>query len=135
ARDSEGKVLLSCSEKHNEIPSAFVAEAIACWRAVKVGVEKGWQSLIFEGDSLAIIKKCITRGQDRSMIGAYIYDIQQKVHGLANIRFQHTPRSANNLVHILAIETLRRRKETYLEMGLPDYVEDQARSDGVRELD
>ncbi|MBA0818412.1 hypothetical protein Gohar_028148 [Gossypium harknessii] len=69
------------------------------------------------------------------MIGAYIYDIQQKVHGLVNIRFQHTPRSANNLAHILAIETLRRREETYLEMGLPDYAEDQARSDGGREPD
>ncbi|MBA0877509.1 hypothetical protein Goshw_002231 [Gossypium schwendimanii] len=135
ARDSEGKVLLSCLEIHNDIPSAFAAEAIACWKAVQVGVEKGWQSLIFEGDSLAIIKKCSTKGQDRSMVGAYIYDIQQKIHGLNNIRFQHTPRSANNLAHILATKTLRRREEIYLEIGVPEYAEDQTRYDRVSEPD
>ncbi|MBA0635858.1 hypothetical protein Godav_029536 [Gossypium davidsonii] len=81
------------------------------------------------------MKKCSTKGQDRSMVGAYIYDIQQKIHGLNNIGFQHTPRSANNLTHILATETLRRREEIYLEMGVPKYAEDQTRYDGVSEPD
>ncbi|PPD94592.1 hypothetical protein GOBAR_DD08383 [Gossypium barbadense] len=35
ARDAEGKVLLSCSEIHNDITSAFAAEAIACWKAIE----------------------------------------------------------------------------------------------------
>ncbi|MBA0575090.1 hypothetical protein Golob_024235, partial [Gossypium lobatum] len=133
ARDSEGKILLSCSEIHNEISSAFAAGAIACQKAVQVGVEKGWQSLVFYRDSLTIIKKCSTKGQDRSMVGAYIYDIQQKIQGLNNIRFLHTPRSTNNLAHILAIETLRRGEEIYLEMGVPEYAEDQARHDEMSE--
>ncbi|MBA0576707.1 hypothetical protein Golob_024818, partial [Gossypium lobatum] len=67
ARDAEGKVLLSCSEIHNDITFAFAAEAIACWKVVQIGVEKEWLSIIFEGDSLAIIKKCNTKGQDRSL--------------------------------------------------------------------
>ncbi|KAH1030215.1 hypothetical protein J1N35_046134 [Gossypium stocksii] len=33
-RNVEGKVLLSCSEIHQGITSAFAAEAIACWKAV-----------------------------------------------------------------------------------------------------
>ncbi|MBA0786716.1 hypothetical protein Gotri_024825 [Gossypium trilobum] len=74
------------------MPSAFTAEAIACWKAVQVGVEKGWQ-------------------------------------------FQHTPRSTNNLAHILPTETLRRREEIYLEMGVPEYAKDQTRYDGVSEPD
>ncbi|MFQ6668329.1 hypothetical protein Gotur_034012 [Gossypium turneri] len=86
ARDAEGKVLLSCSKIYNDITSAFAVEAIACWKAVQIEVEKGWQSIIFEGDSLAIIKKCNTKGQDRSLVGAYIYDIQQKISGSNNIR-------------------------------------------------
>ncbi|MBA0877286.1 hypothetical protein Goshw_000593 [Gossypium schwendimanii] len=57
AKDAEGKVLLSCLEIHNDITFAFAAEAIACWKAVQIGVEKEWLSIIFEGDSLAIIKK------------------------------------------------------------------------------
>ncbi|MBA0702951.1 hypothetical protein Goari_005640, partial [Gossypium aridum] len=66
-RYSEGKILLSCLEIHNDISSAFAAEAISWWKVVQVGTEKGWQFLILEGDSLAIIKKCSTKGQDRSM--------------------------------------------------------------------
>ncbi|PPR83317.1 hypothetical protein GOBAR_AA37390 [Gossypium barbadense] len=66
-------------------------------------------------------------------IGTYIYDIQKKIFGLNNIRFQHTSRSANNLAHILATATLRSREEVYLEMGVPEYAEDQVRQDRMRE--
>ncbi|MFQ6626288.1 hypothetical protein Gotur_005883 [Gossypium turneri] len=135
AKDAKGKVFLSCSEIHNDITSAFAAEAIACWKVVQIGVEKEWQSIIFEGDSLAIVKKCNTKGQDRSLVGAYIYDIQQKISGSNNIRFQHTPRSANNLAHILVTETLRRKEEIYLEMEVPKYAEEQKRYDWVCEPD
>ncbi|MBA0820545.1 hypothetical protein Gohar_028014 [Gossypium harknessii] len=69
------------------------------------------------------------------MVGTYIHDIQQQIYGLDNIRFQHTPRSANNLAHILATETLRRGEEIYLDMGVPEYTEDQARYDGRSEPD
>ncbi|MBA0729448.1 hypothetical protein Golax_025722 [Gossypium laxum] len=72
ARDSEGKVLLSCSEIHNEVPSAFATEAIACRKAVQVGVDH---------------------------------------------------------------ETLRRGEEFYMEMGVPDYAETQARHDELSEPD
>ncbi|MBA0879060.1 hypothetical protein Goshw_002251 [Gossypium schwendimanii] len=98
ARDSGGKILLSCSEIHNGVLSAFAAEAIACRKAVQVGVDHGWQALIFEGDSLAIIKKCNKKDHDRSM-------------------------------------TLRRGDEFYLEMGVPDYAETQARHDELSEPD
>ncbi|MBA0643487.1 hypothetical protein Goklo_027777 [Gossypium klotzschianum] len=69
------------------------------------------------------------------MVGVYIYDIQQEIFGLDNIRFQHTPRSANGLAHIIATESLRRGKEFYLDSGVPDYAMDQARLDGRCEED
>ncbi|PPD75484.1 hypothetical protein GOBAR_DD27593 [Gossypium barbadense] len=47
ARDAEGRVLLSYSELQKDITSAFAAEAIACWRAVQIGVDREWQSVIF----------------------------------------------------------------------------------------
>ncbi|MBA0875744.1 hypothetical protein Goshw_004076 [Gossypium schwendimanii] len=134
-RDSEGKILLSCTEIHENISSAFAAEAIAYWKAVQIGTGKGWQFLIFEGDSLAVIKKCNIKGQDRSMIGTYIYDIQQQIYRLDKIRFQHAPRSANSLAHILATETLKRGEEIYLDMGVPEYAEEQSRYEMRREPD
>ncbi|MBA0786784.1 hypothetical protein Gotri_025437 [Gossypium trilobum] len=69
------------------------------------------------------------------MIGVYIHDIQQKISEFNSIRFQHTPRSANNLAHILATETLRRKEEVYLEMEVPEYAKDQRRYDRLREPD
>ncbi|XP_040966009.1 uncharacterized protein [Gossypium hirsutum] len=38
ARDKEGSVLLSCTEVHQRVPSAFGAEAIACRKALQIGV-------------------------------------------------------------------------------------------------
>ncbi|MBA0784886.1 hypothetical protein Gotri_027092 [Gossypium trilobum] len=134
-RDSEGQILLSCTEIHENISSAFAAEAIACRKAVQIGTGKGWQFLIFEGDSLAIIKKCNIKGPDRSMIGTYIHDIKQQIYGLEKIRFQHAPRSANNLAHIIVTETLKRGEEIYLDMGVPEYAEEQARYDVRNEPD
>ncbi|KAK5842443.1 uncharacterized protein LOC108471944 [Gossypium arboreum] len=127
ARDADGTVLLSYLEIHQGIASAFAAEAIACWKAVQLGIEKGWQSIIVEGDSLTIIKKYNTEGQDRSLIGAYIYDIKQQIKEPINITFKHILRSVNTLVHILATVTLRRKEEIYLEKTVPEYAEEQMR--------
>ncbi|KAA3481459.1 reverse transcriptase [Gossypium australe] len=66
------------SRIHNkkEVTSAFAAEALACRRAVRIGMENTWPEVIVEGDSYAVIKKCNSKEQDKSMIGAYISDIQ-----------------------------------------------------------
>ncbi|KAG8474114.1 hypothetical protein CXB51_034154 [Gossypium anomalum] len=134
-RDAEGKVLLSCSEIHHGITSPFAAEAIASQTAVQIGVEKGWQSIIIEGDSLAIVNKCKTKSQDRSLVGVYIYDIQQKINDSKNIIFKHTPRSANALAHLLTTETLKRKEEIYMEIKVLEYAENQKRIDWMREPD
>ncbi|KAH1055454.1 hypothetical protein J1N35_033519 [Gossypium stocksii] len=131
-RDEEGKVLLSYSKIHYEISAAFAAEAIACSEAIQIEVERKWQHIIIEGDSLAIIKRCNTKSQDRSMVGAYIYDIKQKIVGSNSIRFEHTLRSANGLAHLLASETLRRKEEVYLEKAVPEYAEERQRMKGMK---
>ncbi|MBA0616697.1 hypothetical protein Godav_026196, partial [Gossypium davidsonii] len=66
ARNDDGIVLLSCSEIHQGVASAFAAEAIACRKAVQIGIEKQWPTIIIEVDSLAIIKKCKNKSQNRS---------------------------------------------------------------------
>ena len=37
ARDSDGNTLLSCTEIHHHVASAFAAEAIACRTATQIG--------------------------------------------------------------------------------------------------
>lgn len=77
ARDSQGNALLSSTELHHQVASAFAAEAIACRTATRIGMNMQWPNIIIEGDALSIIKKCKTQANDRSRVGAYIRDIHQ----------------------------------------------------------
>ncbi|PPD98816.1 hypothetical protein GOBAR_DD04153 [Gossypium barbadense] len=123
ARDSEGNVLLSFTEVHKQVASAFAAEAIACRSATQIGIDMQWAKIIIEGDALSIIKKCKMKSQDRSMIGAFIYDIHQIMIKSSNISFEYIPREGNSLAHSLAEETLKRKDEIYLIGGVPEYAE------------
>ncbi|PPR97271.1 hypothetical protein GOBAR_AA23396 [Gossypium barbadense] len=51
-RNSEGKDLLACSEIHQQVASAFVAEALACRRATQIGIDMQWKNIIIEEKSL-----------------------------------------------------------------------------------
>ncbi|KAG8479729.1 hypothetical protein CXB51_029529 [Gossypium anomalum] len=116
-------VKIKFDEIHQGVTSAFAAKAIACRKAVQVGFEKEWLKIIVKGDSLTIIKKYLSKSQDRSHTGAYIYDIQQKTNRSRRFKFKHTPRPTNALAHILAIETLKKKGNLNLEMSVPGYTE------------
>ncbi|XP_040960200.1 uncharacterized protein [Gossypium hirsutum] len=131
-RNTEGKALISCLEIHHQIGSAFAAEALACRRAVQIGIEMKWSKIIIEGDSLSIIKKCKENREDKSHIRAYIHDIQQIMSRSRNLTFEYIPRATNSLTHILARESMKKREEIYLVDSVPEYAEFQRVNDSVR---
>ncbi|KAG8483101.1 hypothetical protein CXB51_022017 [Gossypium anomalum] len=122
-RNSEGFVLLSCTDIHHRVLSAFAAEALACRKATKIALNMQEKEIIIEGDSLSVIKKCKAKGEDKSQIGVYIHDIQQLQSKSSRVRFEYTPRSANGLAHTLATESLRRKEEMYMVEDVPTYAE------------
>ncbi|KAG8486820.1 hypothetical protein CXB51_020301 [Gossypium anomalum] len=85
------------TEIHQEVPSAFFAEAIACRKSIQIEIEMNQKSSLKE----------------------------------IRYRFEHTPRSANVLAHILATETLKTKEEIYLVEGVSRYAEQQ-KGDKVR---
>ncbi|MBA0815669.1 hypothetical protein Gohar_000428, partial [Gossypium harknessii] len=117
--NDEETVLLSCSEIHQEVASAFAVKALAWRKAVQIGIEMQWLEIIIEGNSLAIIKKCKAKSQDRSQVGVYIHDIQQGTTRSRNIVFKYTPRLTNALAHMLATEFLKKKEEVYLVKSIP----------------
>lgn len=135
AKDSEGTVLLSYSEIHQQVVSAFAAEAIACRTATQIGIDMQWPKLIIEGDALSIINKCKVRSKDKSMVRAYIHDIQQLLAKTKICWFEHIPRTANSLAHILATETLKKKDEIYLIENVPEYAEHLNEREKEREPD
>ncbi|PPR97998.1 hypothetical protein GOBAR_AA22679 [Gossypium barbadense] len=48
ARTNEVTVLLSCSEIHQEVASTFAAEALACRKAVQIGIKMQWLEIVIE---------------------------------------------------------------------------------------
>lgn len=63
---------------HEEVASAFAAEAIACSDAVQFGQEQRVLDIIIEGDFIMVIKKCNKNARDRSLIGTYILEYSKK---------------------------------------------------------
>ncbi|MBA0827838.1 hypothetical protein Goarm_012583, partial [Gossypium armourianum] len=121
--DSEGNALLSITEIHHQVASAFAAEAIACRTATQIGMDMQWPNIIIEGDALSIIKKCKTQTNDKSRVGAYIRDIHQLLIKTKRYYFEHTPREANSLAHTLARKALKKKEEIYLIGRIPEYAE------------
>ncbi|KAK5826405.1 hypothetical protein PVK06_021324 [Gossypium arboreum] len=70
---------------------------------------------VVEGDSLSLIKKANSSGDDRSTIGAYIQDIRIVRQGLKKCEIVYAPHEANRPVHFLAQEGLRRGEGLNLE--------------------
>ncbi|KAA3479552.1 reverse transcriptase [Gossypium australe] len=120
-RNTEGATLFSCSKIHKGVPSAFATEALACRKAVRMGVENMWSEVIIEGDSLFVINKCRSRDKDKSLLGAYISDIKQMVYRSKPFVFKHISRSTNTLAHEIATESLKSKVRIYLEGRVPEY--------------
>ncbi|MBA0824827.1 hypothetical protein Goarm_021469 [Gossypium armourianum] len=114
ARDAEREVLVSKSENHKGVPSAFATEAIASHRAMRFGIRERVVGGRSRGDELTIIQKCQSQYQDKSHIGAYIQNFHQLKGCFQATTFKHVPRSTNGLAHTFAIESLKRSEEFYL---------------------
>ncbi|PPD74473.1 hypothetical protein GOBAR_DD28602 [Gossypium barbadense] len=135
ARDKEGSVLLSCSKVHQWVSSTFGAEAIACRKALQIGVHMKWDRVIIEGDSLSIIKKCKTKNPDKSLVSAFIHDIHQLLVNFKECKFEHIPRSTNSLAHILASEAFKSNRGDNLVKRVPGVAEIQEEIERVGEPD
>ncbi|KAA3460000.1 reverse transcriptase [Gossypium australe] len=135
ARDNTRSVLVSKSRVHEKVGSAFVAEALACREAIQLGIDMQEKNIIIEGDSLTVIKKCRQDSVDRSQIGSYIFDIHQKKSVFSRLSFDFIPRSGNILAHLIAKDSLKNRRELYLEREVPSCAKAQARNDSIREPD
>ncbi|KAA3458458.1 reverse transcriptase [Gossypium australe] len=134
-RNNEGSVLASKPKLHEKVASAFAAEALACREAVQLRVDMQKKDVIIEGDSLTVVKKCRNVSMDRSLIGSYIFDIQQMQSGFKTIQFEFISRSGNNLAHMIATESLKNREGFYLDLRVPIYAEERARDDSLRKPD
>ncbi|MBA0604932.1 hypothetical protein Godav_017557 [Gossypium davidsonii] len=69
ARGQNGEIAVSKSTLHSNVSSPFVAEALACLEATKLGISMGFNSVTIIGDSKTIINMCNTKARDKSVLG------------------------------------------------------------------
>ncbi|KAL4388674.1 hypothetical protein GQ457_09G011460 [Hibiscus cannabinus] len=86
-RDEHGQVLGACRHKASRIQSPFAAEAMALVHAISLASDLGFFSVIFEGDSLSIIKKMNSVVQDFSIISALIWEAKGMARNLQACHF------------------------------------------------
>lgn len=81
----------------------FTAEGYACPHVVLLGVQEGFSSVLIEGDSKSVVKKCESDLPNKSEIGAIIFSIQNLKKSFHNISFIHVARSGNSVAHDLQL--------------------------------
>ncbi|MBA0603907.1 hypothetical protein Gorai_000019 [Gossypium raimondii] len=98
-RGQNGEITVSKSTLHSNISSPFVAEALACLEATKLGISMGLNSVTMMGDSKTIINKCKTKARDKSILGAIIDDIQSNKTRFQKNVFRFIQRTENVEAH------------------------------------
>ncbi|MBA0878648.1 hypothetical protein Goshw_022569 [Gossypium schwendimanii] len=114
ARGQNGEIAVSKSTLHSNVSSLFVAEALACLEATKLGIIIGFNSVTIMGDSKTIINKCKTEARDKSVLGAIMDDIQNNKTRFQKIVFRFIQRTENAKTHNLEKEALRKGEGSYL---------------------
>ncbi|KAK9035354.1 hypothetical protein V6N11_077396 [Hibiscus sabdariffa] len=103
-RDSEGLILAACCYPHSYVADQFQAEALVCLVAFRFARDLGFAKVLFEGDSLTIIKKCSSEANDVSLISPVIADIKEVAKSFQHVSFTFAYRKANAVAHTLAHE-------------------------------
>ncbi|MBA0826274.1 hypothetical protein Goarm_011141, partial [Gossypium armourianum] len=99
--DNLGFVVGSKSVVNTHIPSTFAAEVLACYHVVQLGLNLGLQEVIFEGNSLIVIRKLYSLHHGESIIGPYIRDVKGLVEQFRLYRFLHVSCKGNTVAHLL----------------------------------
>ncbi|PPS05385.1 hypothetical protein GOBAR_AA15278 [Gossypium barbadense] len=99
--DNLGFIVGTKSVVNTQIPSAFVAKALACYHVVQLGLNLGLQEVIFEGNSFIVIHKLYSPHRDESVIGPYIRNVNGLVGQFRLYQFFHISHKGNTLARLL----------------------------------
>ncbi|XVE86314.1 hypothetical protein DITRI_Ditri18aG0025900 [Diplodiscus trichospermus] len=102
ARDSEGFVLGAHVSSKTCVLDPFMAEAYAAVRAFQFAYEMGFTNVMFEGDSLSIIRSLKAKETDFSDVGTTLEELQIWRAGFHRYLFAHVGREGNMVAHSLS---------------------------------
>ncbi|KAA3474494.1 reverse transcriptase [Gossypium australe] len=131
-RNDKAEVLCSKTIFNKNIPTAFAAEALACYQAILLELQLDLRDVEIEGDARTVIKKLQENGEDRSEIAAYTKDSKEMALRYRHCIFQFLHREANEVSHRIAHEGMKNKENTYLMNRFPLGVESAMMADRRR---
>ncbi|KAK4390205.1 hypothetical protein Sango_2083800 [Sesamum angolense] len=102
ARDKDGDCVAWLSRRFDRMGNAEIAEALAAREAIHLAVQRGWRSIIIEGDCATLIHKLQASEPDFSVTGPIVVDIQAVASNFRFCSFEFVSRSCNAVAHCLA---------------------------------
>ncbi|MBA0626742.1 hypothetical protein Godav_004347 [Gossypium davidsonii] len=106
-RNNEGKIMGACTFPYEGVVYAFAAEARANERALLFAIEMGFRRILLEGDSLSIIKKLKSDGEDKYILIPISQSIRLLESHFVDVTYHFVLREANKAAHNLALEGCR----------------------------
>ncbi|KAK5825744.1 hypothetical protein PVK06_020608 [Gossypium arboreum] len=110
-RDAREKVICSKIDFHDNIPSAFVAEAMACLQVLRLGLHLELRKVDIEGDSRTVICKLQEGAEDRLEIEVVIQDSKYLSLVLNLVVFSLFPKRQTKLLISLQKRVYRKEKQ------------------------
>jgi ribonuclease HI len=101
-RDGQGNVIAALSQQVKSKHDPVIAEAIAARRAVEFCIEVEVQEVIFEGDSMLVVKAIQDSQPNWLPYGQIIDDIKWVMGSLRRWKIRHVKRDANKAAHELS---------------------------------
>ncbi|MBA0576679.1 hypothetical protein Golob_007031 [Gossypium lobatum] len=102
-RDSRCRVIGSKEIVNEHVSLTFATEALACLRALRLGMNLGIREVVVEDDSLSV-------------------DIKSEERMYRDRQFSYVPRESNGTNHILAREGLKRAESINLGVYVPRFL-------------
>ena len=122
-RDEHGLVMAALSQQIPSPASVEMVEVLAARRALVFAKELGFDRLILEGDSEAVIKAILGDYMDCSYLGHVLKDIKFLFSSFSFISVKHIHREGNCVAHKLARRAIRDPFLVWMETVPPDILD------------
>jgi len=101
-RDDAGSVKVAHAKSFPYINDPKVAEAIGAWQVMSLCYDRGWTSIILEGDAGNVVGALRRNAPCWKSYGQLIEATQRRITEIGQAQIQHVRREANNAAHLLA---------------------------------
>ncbi|XP_059429029.1 uncharacterized protein LOC132162828 [Corylus avellana] len=118
-RNHDGEVLLTKCMVQDHITDPTIAEAIAARASVELVRQLGFQSVIFEGDSLVVVKALSSEDRCWSQFGMLIEETKIILRSCGSWEVCHIRRAANEVAHRISKLALTLNETHVWEESVP----------------